>query len=101
MGNYGRLGGRILFGTDVGYIEDYDPTDELDAMSAAGLTWQVILASLTTNPATRFREAARRGKIAVGMDGDLAVLARDPTADVRAFADVRYTIRAGRIIFQR
>ena len=35
------------------------------------------------------------------MDGDLAVLARDPADDVRAFADVRYTIRAGRIIFQR
>jgi imidazolonepropionase-like amidohydrolase len=101
VGDYSRLGGRILFGTDVGYIEDYDPTEELDAMSAAGLSWNAILASLTTSPATRFREATRRGKIAVGMDGDLAVLARDPTADVRAFADVRYTIRAGRVIFQR
>jgi imidazolonepropionase-like amidohydrolase len=101
VGNYQRLGGRILFGTDVGYIDDYDPTEELDAMSAAGLTWNAILASLTTSPAMRFQEATRRGKVAIGMDGDLAVLARDPAADVRAFADVRYTIRAGRIIFQR
>jgi imidazolonepropionase-like amidohydrolase len=101
VGDYYRLGGRILFGTDVGYIEDYDPTDELDAMSAAGLTWQAILASLTTNPAVRFREATRRGKVAVGMDGDLAVLGRNPAIDARAFADVQYTIRAGRIIFQR
>jgi imidazolonepropionase-like amidohydrolase len=75
--------------------------DEFDAMSAAGLPWQAILASLTTNPAVRFREATRRGKVAAGMDGDLAVLGRDPAVDARAFADVQYTIRAGRIIFQR
>jgi hypothetical protein len=33
------------------------------------------------------------------MDGDLVVLARDPAQDVRAFADVRATIRGGAVLF--
>jgi imidazolonepropionase-like amidohydrolase len=33
------------------------------------------------------------------MDGDLVVLGADPSSDPRAFADVRYTIRAGRVIY--
>src|SRR5207249_3339756 len=65
------------------------------------LTWRQILASLTTNPAARFRDAARRGRVAKGMAADLVVLRRDPADDVRAFADVRWTIRAGRVSYER
>jgi imidazolonepropionase-like amidohydrolase len=97
--DYARNGGQILFGTDVGYLTDYDPSDELDAMARAGLSWQEILASLTTNPAARFGESARRGRIVKGLDGDLVVLGSDPASAVRAFADVRHTIRAGRVIY--
>ena len=96
---YANIGGQILFGTDVGYLTDYDPSREYELMGRAGLTWRQILASLTTNPAARFREAARRGRVARGMAADLVVLRRDPANDVRAFADVRTTIRAGRVCF--
>jgi len=44
-------GGQVLFGTDVGYIADYDPTDEYVYMHQAGLSYSQILASLTTAPA--------------------------------------------------
>ena len=33
--------------------------------------------------------------------GDLVVLATDPVQNVRAFGDVRVTIRAGRVIYAR
>ena len=33
------------------------------------------------------------------MDADLTVLKGDPASDVTAFSRVRYTIRAGKIIF--
>ena len=36
-----------------------------------------------------------------GFDADLAVIDGDPIADVRNLAKVAYTIRAGRIIYQR
>jgi len=70
-------------------------------MEAAGLTWRLILASLTTDPANRFKEDARRGRLAHDMDADIVVLGADPLHGSRAFADVRYTIRTGRVIYQR
>lgn len=101
VGDYARAGGQILFGTDVGYLADFDPTDEYVLMGGAGLDWRQILASLTMAPAERFGEASRRGRIAPGMDADIVVLAADPSADVKAFASVRYTLRGGRIVYGR
>jgi imidazolonepropionase-like amidohydrolase len=99
VGDYARSGGQILFGTDVGYLTDYDPADEYQAMAEAGLTWRDILASLTTKPAERFRESARRGRVVKGFAADLVVLGSDPAMSVRAFTDVRRTIRAGRSVY--
>ncbi|MCI0611396.1 amidohydrolase family protein [bacterium] len=98
VGDIFLAGGQILFGTDVGYMRDYDPSDEYDCMAQAGLKWNDILASLTTAPAEKFGEAKRRGRVATGMDADLVVLASDPAKDVKSFSNVRYAIRAGHII---
>jgi imidazolonepropionase-like amidohydrolase len=91
-------GGPILFGTDVGYIQVFDTTEEYRLMSRA-LSWRQILASLTTNPARRFTRGG--GTLAPGAAADLAILEGDPAADVTAFARVRYTIRDGRVIYAR
>jgi imidazolonepropionase-like amidohydrolase len=96
--SFADIGGQILFGTDVGYLTDDDPSREYELMGSAGLTWRQILASLTTDPAARFHESSRRGQVAKGMDADLVALDRDPAGDVRAFAAVRFTIRAGRVL---
>ena len=52
---YFDQGGTILFGTDVGYTQHYDTTEEYVLMAKSGMTWRDILASLTTNPATFFK----------------------------------------------
>lgn len=96
---YSQAGGQILFGTDVGYIDQFDTTEEFTLMSRAGLTWQQILATLTTNPAERFGYAARSGRIAKGLDADLVVLSADPAQDVTAFSKVAFTVRHGKIIY--
>ena len=96
--DYTAAGGQILFGTDVGYTDAFDTTEEYRLMSAA-LDWRRILASLTTAPAARFGFAAHKGRIATGMDADLVVLNADPAKDPTAFARVRDTIRAGRVIW--
>jgi imidazolonepropionase-like amidohydrolase len=70
-------------------------------MDAAGLTWRQILAALTTAPASRFGESDRRGHVARGLAADIVVLGTDPALGPRAFSDVRYTIRGGRIIYRR
>jgi len=96
---YSEAGGEILFGTDVGYIYQFDTAEEYRLMQQAGMTFPQILASLTTNPARRFGFSAHSGRIAPGMDADLSVLAGDPAADIEALSRVRYTIRAGKVIF--
>jgi imidazolonepropionase-like amidohydrolase len=59
-----------------------------------------VLASLTTNPATYFK-AANKGRVEKGFDADLAILDGDPIADVSNFDKVAYTIRAGKVIYQK
>ena len=96
---YADAGGQILFGTDVGYMHEFDPTDEYVLMAKAGLSAMDILASLTTAPAERWNEAAQRGRIAPGLAADLVVLAADPADDVRNFAKVRCVFRAGKLVY--
>ena len=94
------LGGDVLFGTDVGYMTDYDPTEEYALLGQAGLSFPDVLAALTTAPAKRLAREPGVGLVAVGSPGDLVVLDDDPARDVRALARVRYTIRGGRIIYE-
>lgn len=97
-----RLGGVLMFGTDTGFLTDYDVSEEYRQLSLAGLGFREILAMLTTAPAGRFGIGDRCGEIAAGYEGDLTILAADPAfGSPGAFTDVRYTVRAGRVIFQR
>jgi imidazolonepropionase-like amidohydrolase len=98
LGAFAAAGGDVLFGTDIGYIQASDTSEEYRLMQGAGLSFEQILASLTTTPAARFG-VERKGRIEVGMDADLTVLAADPASDIEAFADVVQTIRGGRVIF--
>jgi imidazolonepropionase-like amidohydrolase len=99
LGAFYQAGGQVLFGTDVGFIEHFDTSEEFNWMSRAGMSFQGILASLTTNPAQRFGYATHSGRIAKGMDADLVVLSADPAQNTSAFSKVRYTIRGGDIIY--
>lgn len=99
VGDFASAGGQILFGTDIGYLPNYDPTQEYELMAEAGLSWKQILASMTTAPAERFLESGHRGRIASDFDADLVVLASDPAADVKSFSSVKFTIRGGRVIY--
>ncbi|HEX3435765.1 MAG TPA: amidohydrolase family protein [Pseudacidobacterium sp.] len=97
--SYFSEGGTILFGTDVGFISKYDTAQEFEFMGRA-MGWRDILASLTTTPSTYFK-AKTKGKVEKGMDADLVVLDADPAADVRNLAKVAYTIRGGKVIYQK
>jgi imidazolonepropionase-like amidohydrolase len=96
---FAEAGGQVLFGTDIGYLPDYDPTDEYVFMQQAGLSYARILAALTTAPAERFGAATRAGRLARGLAADIVVVDGDPERDIRALAKVRYTLRAGRILY--
>jgi len=89
--------GTILFGTDVGFQSKFDTTEEFEFMGRA-MTWQEVLASVTTNPAGFFK-ATDQGRVEKGMEADFVVLDADPAADVRNFAKVAYTVRGGKVIY--
>jgi imidazolonepropionase-like amidohydrolase len=88
-------------GTDVGYLTDYATTDEFVMLAAAGLNFSEILAILTTTPARRFGQSRHTGRIAVGLDADIVLLAGDPAADIQALDKVAYTIHRGKIIYSK
>jgi len=96
---FSNNGGLVLFGTDVGFTRVYDTSLEYELMRRA-LSERQVLAALTTNPA-RFFKATKQGRIENGFDADFAVLGGDPLADVRNLAKIAYTIRAGKIIYQK
>jgi imidazolonepropionase-like amidohydrolase len=101
LGLFAKTGGKVLFGTDLGYMTDYDPTEEYQRMAEAGLSFDQILAALTVNPVRRFDDAEASGTVETGKAADLVVLGSDPSQRIESFSDVRYTIRAGRVIYER
>ncbi|MBR1124114.1 amidohydrolase family protein [Bradyrhizobium lablabi] len=96
---FSENGGKVLFGTDVGFTKLYDTTTEYELMHRA-LRGSQVLAALTTNPAGYFK-ATSKGRVQQGFDADLVILDGDPIADVRNLAKVAVTIRAGQVIYQK
>ena len=93
-------GGEILFGTDIGYIDHFDTTEEYQLLARAGLDFPAILSALTTAPAARFGATKRSGRLAPGFDADLVILDADPSQDVAALSRVHATVRQGRFLYR-
>ena len=100
--SYSDIGGQIMFGTDIGFLTDYPAlTKEFGYLARAGLTFDQILATLTTTPSARLGLADSTGAVKKGLDADLVVLDGDPVKDQSAFYHVALTIRQGHIIYRK
>ena len=98
---YHQLGGRLVYGTDTGFLPDYDQGEEFRQLMQAGFGFRDVLAMLTTAPAELFHLSEREGRLMPGMRGDLTILSEDPASGhPEAFTEVRYTIRGGKVIWQ-
>lgn len=51
---YHELGGRLVYGTDTGFLTDYDQGEEFRQLAQAGLSFRDVLAMLTTAPVSFF-----------------------------------------------
>jgi imidazolonepropionase-like amidohydrolase len=95
-----QAGGTVLFGTDVGYMSEYDPSEEYRLMESAGLGFREILAALTSAPADRFAAGTRTGQVRPGFEADLVAVQGDPSSDACALARVQLTLRGGRVVYR-
>jgi imidazolonepropionase-like amidohydrolase len=75
-----QLGGRLVYGTDTGFLLDYDQSEEFRQLMQAGFGFRDVLAMLTTAPAELFHLSQREGKVLPGMRGDLTILSEDPAS---------------------
>ena len=99
--HYHELGGRLVYGTDTGFLPDYDQAEEFRQLALSGLTFRDVLAMLTTAPADLFHLSQIEGQVLPGMRADLTILSADPaTGKPDAFTSIRYTIRSGKVIWQ-
>jgi imidazolonepropionase-like amidohydrolase len=95
-----QLGGRLVYGTDTGFLQDYDQGEEFRQLGKAGFGFREVLAMLTTAPAELFHLSSSEGKVKPGMRGDLTILSQDPASSPpEAFTRVKYTIRGGTVIW--
>lgn len=98
---YHKLGGRLVYGTDTGFLPDYDQGEEFRQLMKAGFDFRDVLAMLTTAPAELFDRSQGEGKVMRGMRGDLTILSEDPASGhPEAFTTVAYTIRGGNVIWR-
>lgn len=98
LAEFAAADGEIIFGTDVGFMSDADPTEEYALMGDAGLDFSAILTSLTTNPAGRF--LGESGEVAVGARADIVIYRESPAKNPTNFAQVAYTISRGRVVYE-
>jgi imidazolonepropionase-like amidohydrolase len=98
---YHQLGGSLVYGTDTGFLADYDQGEEFHQLMLAGLDFRAVLAMLTTAPVALFHQSQHEGKVMKGMRGDLTILSEDPASGhPEAFTKIKYTIRGGAVIWQ-
>lgn len=88
-------GGRVLFGTDVGYMKERDTRDEFSAMAECGMSPADILRSLTAEPAV-FLSEPDRGHVRPGQRADLTLLDAE-TPSTTAFSRIHTVIREGHV----
>ncbi len=97
---YHQLGGRLVYGTDTGFLPDYDQSEEFRQLMQAGFGFREVLAMLTTAPAELFNLSQHEGRVLRGMRGDVTILSADPASGhPEAFTTVVYTIRGGKVIW--
>ena len=95
-------GVRIVAGNDAGlpYTGFGCLWQELDAMTAGGMTALQAIAAATRVAARALGLEDRIGSIQPGKQADLLVVDGDPTSDISALSRVRMVMQAGRTVFQ-
>jgi imidazolonepropionase-like amidohydrolase len=93
-----RAGVKIAFGTDSGVSPHGDNAREFVYMVEGGMLPQKALLSATREAARLLGQEDRLGAIVFGAHADLIAVDGDPTRDIDSLLDVRFVMKAGRVV---
>ena len=91
-------GVRIAFGTDAGVSMHGRNADEFLLMVQHGMTPMQAIVAATVNAADLLGLTAEIGTIQAGKAADIVAVAGDPLQDVGILRDMRFVMRAGRVM---
>ena len=97
-----KMGVRIVAGSDNTYNDKkYGLQDELMELQRAGLSPMAAIKAATSVAAECLMIQTRTGAIRPGLEADLIVVDRDPTADLEALREVLFVLNDGKIAINR
>ena len=92
------MGVKIAFGTDVGIYDHGQNALEFAVMVELGMRPADAIRSATVTTAELFGVEASAGTLEAGKLADIISVSKDPLADITALQDVRFVMKAGRIM---
>jgi len=96
------MGVRIVAGSDNTYKDKkYGLQDELMELRRVGLSPMAAIKAATSVAAECLMINTRTGAIRPGLEADLIVVDRDPTADLEALRDVLFVLNDGKVVINR
>jgi imidazolonepropionase-like amidohydrolase len=97
-----KMGVRIVAGSDNTYNDKkYGLQDELTELGRAGLSPMAAIKAATSVAAECLMIQTRTGAIRPGLEADLIIVERDPTADLEALRNVLFVVNDGKIVINR
>lgn len=98
LGAFRDAGGTVLYGTDLGNEGPRPGVDarEVAALASAGMSSRAIIDAATTTPRARLGLGA--AGLEAGAPADLIAVPTAALTDAAALADVRFVMRAGRVV---
>lgn len=98
MRKYVEAGGRVLAGTDAGYIPGLSLHYEMQMIADSGVSPMNVILSATRWAAESFGKEAILGTVEAGKLADITVIDGDPLADITNTQNVHLVIKNGKIV---
>lgn len=95
-----RAGVKIAFGTDAGRVKHGTNAGEFELMVGLGMEPMRAIQAATSVAAELLRMEDEIGSVRPGLQADLIAVGGNPLEDVKLLQDVRFVMKAGRVVKQ-
>lgn len=93
-----KTGVKVVFGTDAGRVKHGTNAGEFALMVDMGMDPMRAIQSATSVAAELLRMEDQIGAVRAGLQADLVAVRGNPLSDVKLLQDVRFVMKAGRVV---